>query len=178
MPVFRKFLTFRKIFMPKKHVGFSGFLLFSKTKEKNLKENDRVIAKMYPFVHFPSPYTRPMHGNPSRGLACTSTQICYATNLCLYINYKPTIRCRDLPIKIQFQTRWPHPDIYVSKETRLAPPEYETFSQWRDVTSRGCQTMSIRLHFCHRIPTIMHTAHGGTDLGARASKASARHRHA
>ena len=32
---------------------------------------------------------------------------------------------------------------------QLAPPGYETFSQWGDITSRGCQTMSVRLHCAH-----------------------------
>ena len=44
MQLFWKFLTFWKIFMPKKHPRFSGFLCLSKIKEENLKENDRVIV--------------------------------------------------------------------------------------------------------------------------------------
>ena len=43
--------------------------------------------------------------HPCKVLACTSTQICSATNLCSHINYKPANHIRDLAIKIQFQTR-------------------------------------------------------------------------
>ena len=41
MPVFWKFPTFQKMLTPKKYLGFSGFITLSKTKEKNLKENDK-----------------------------------------------------------------------------------------------------------------------------------------
>ena len=44
-----------------------------------------------------------------RGLACTNTRICFAANLCLYINQPITFR--DLPINSQFQTLWHHPDM-------------------------------------------------------------------
>ena len=47
MPVFWKFPTFQKILMPKKDPGFSGFLLLSKTKEKNLKENARLLSSLH-----------------------------------------------------------------------------------------------------------------------------------
>ena len=161
-----------KCLRPRSVPDFQGFYFFPKQKRKNLKENNRVIAKMYPFVHFQSAYARPMHGNPGRGLACTSTQICSTTNLCPCINYKPTITCWDLPIKIQFQTRWPHPDIYVTKETRLAPPEYETFSQWRDVMSQTSDNVRQAPFLPYNSDNY---AHGPWQnrFGARTSKASA-----
>ena len=43
MPAFQKFSTFRKIFGAKKHPGFSGCLPLSKTKEKKLEENARLL---------------------------------------------------------------------------------------------------------------------------------------
>ena len=99
-------------------------------------------------------------------LFCTSTQLSSATiYVRMHIYYKLPNHIRDLPIKIQFQTPWPHPGICVTKETRLAPPAYKTFGQWRDVTSRGDVTQRPSVF-------IMHTAHGGTDLGALACKVS------
>ena len=38
---------------------------------------------------------------------------------------------------------------HVTKEMRLAPPEYETFGQWEDDMSRGRQMTSIRLQYAH-----------------------------
>ena len=66
--------------------------------------------------HFP---TQGLCPAPTRGLACTSTRICSAANLCYCINYKPANHSlfRNLPIKIQlFKTLWPHPDIRTCNE--------------------------------------------------------------
>ena len=88
--------------------------------------------------------------------AIMQCQICSASNL-----YASTWIINQ-PIKIQFQTLWSLPDIFVTKETRLAPPEYYLEEMLRHEETRDEQPSDF----------ILHTAPDGTSLGARASKAS------
>ena len=113
---------------------------------------------------------------PGRGLACTCTRICSATNLCLHINYKPSshINFGNLPITIQFQTLWLHPHIMCNQgfEVPWCNQGDEVGSTYLDMKPLASEEMLCQRKSIRWCPSgfIMHRTHSRADLGACASK--------